>query len=255
MAIQPILGKHQISPGEHKLFNTGFFTLGAKRESDGWLLLQIPNSDKKEQTPDFSQADFYQSGKSNHLIIAPSLPAKPLVFKGTRLHVSPSQRLNFYLKIPLTLQVYFSKEQPENLLKELPVQRLNDTWFGDAYNGEPAFALGSEFFLTTEEIACSDFEVICPISIYNDAPGVLEVERLIIRTENMALYKNEGRMITSQVAIEYKGKDVLSSASYHFSKNIQGENAETLVKPRTGISRSLLKINFHFIKNLYKPEE
>ena len=256
MAKQPIFGKHQILPGEHLFFDTGYFTLGAKRENDGWLLMQIPESEEENrQNPDFSKADFFQSGKSNNLIISPSLPKKPLVFKGARLHVSPNQRLNFYLKIPLTIQVYFSKDQPENLLHEFAVKRLNDTWFGEVYNGEPAFALGSEFFLSMEEVECSDFEAICPISIYNNAPGVLEVERLIIRVEHMAIYQNEGQMITSQVAIEYKGKEVLSSASYHFAKNIHGEKAETLLKPRSTYSRNLLKINFHFIRNLYKPEE
>lgn len=256
MAKQPIFGKHQILPGEHFFFQTGYFTLAAKRENDGWLLLQIPESEEKgNQNPDFSGADFFQSGKSNKLIISPDFPGKPLVFKGTRLHVSPNQRLNFYLKIPLTIQIYFSKKLPENLLKEFPVKRLTDTWFGEVFNGEPAFAMGSEFFFSMEEIECSEFEAICPINIYNNSSSVLEVERLIIRVENLALYQNENKLITSQVAIEYKGKDIISSASYHYSKNIQGENAEILLKPRIENSKNLLKINFHFIKNLYKPEE
>jgi hypothetical protein len=84
---------------------------------------------------------------------------------------------------------------------------------------------------------------------------VLEVERLIIRVENLALYLNENKLITSQVAIEYKGKDIISSASFHFSKYIHGEKAETVLQPRSSVSKNLLKINFHFIKNLYKPEE
>jgi hypothetical protein len=257
MAKQPIFGKHQILPGEHFLFQTGYFTLGAKRENDGWLLLQIPESEEKneKQTPDFSQADFFQSGKSNKLLISPSLPEKPLVFKGSKLHVSPGQRLTFFLKIPLTIQVYFSKNQTENLLKEIPVKRLSDTWFGEPFSGEPAFVLGHEFFFSMEEIECSEFEAICPINIYNNSPLVLEVERLIIRVENLALYLNENKLITSQVAIEYKGKDIISSASFHFSKYIHGEKAETVLQPRSSVSKNLLKINFHFIKNLYKPEE
>ncbi|SHE40097.1 Protein of unknown function [Mariniphaga anaerophila] len=256
MTQKSIFGRHQILPGEHDFFYAGNFYLGAKREKDGWLLLQTDNADYTENaTPDFSGADFFQSGKSNKLFIAPSLPEKPLVFKGTRLHVSPGQRLNFFLKIPLTIQVYFSRKQPENLLKEFPVQRLSDTWFGDTFSGEPAFALGTEFFPSLNEVKSSDFEAICPISIFNDAPGVLQVERLIIRVENLALYLCNGKIIASQVAIEYKGKDVISSASYHFSKNIHGEKSELLVKPRNGVSKNLLKINFHFIKNLYKTEE
>lgn len=256
MTHQPIIGKHQILPGQHSLFHAGSFHLAAKREKDGWLLLQMNDNELSDEiAPDFSEAEFFQSGKSNKLFITPSFPEKPLVFKGSRLHVSPGQRLHFFLKIPLTVQVYFSKSLPENLLKAFPVKRLSDTWFGEAFSGEPAFALGSEFFFSMEEIDCSEFEAICPIFIYNNAPGVLEVERLIIRVENLALYRNNGKLISSQVAIEYKGKDVVSSAGYHFSKNIHGEKAEIVLKPRNESSKHLLKINFHFIKNLYKPEE
>jgi hypothetical protein len=256
MTEKPIFGKHQLVSGKHILLHTGDFYLGAKRENDGWLLLQFNDSEWNEtKTPDFSQADYYLSGKSNKLIISPALPYKPLVFKGARLHVSPGQRLNFYVKIPLTFQIYYSKTEPENLLKEFPVKRLSDTWFGEAFNGEPAFALDSEFFFSMEEIACSASEVICPISIFNNSPGLLEVERLIIRVENLALYRNEQKLISSQVVIEYKGKETISSASYRFSKYIHGEKAEMVTKPRATASKNLLKINFHFIKNLYKTEE
>lgn len=256
MTEKPIFGKHQLAPGEHILFHTGNFYVGARRENDGWLLLLVNDPEWNEsENPDFSQADYYQSGKSNKLIISPELPEKPLVFKGSRLHVSPGQRLNFYLKIPLTIQVYFSKTDPENLLKAFPVKRLSDTWFGDAFSGEPAFTLGSEFFFTEEEIGFSEFEALCPVQIFNNSPAVLEVERFIIRAENMALYKNKNKFITSQLVAEYKGKEVTSSASYHFSKYIHGEKAEPVLQPRSSASKNLLKINFHFIKNLYKPEE
>ncbi|MEE4285987.1 MAG: DUF432 domain-containing protein [Mariniphaga sp.] len=255
MPKNPIFGKHQIAPGEHHFFSDVNFLIGVKREKEGWILLNIENpaAERPEDT-DFSEGEYFQTGKSNSFFIAPAFPEKPLVFKGSKLHVSPGQKLAFFLKIPLAVQVYFSKIQPENLLKEFPVRRLSDTWFGEPFSGEPAFSLGSDFSLTMEKIEPAVFETICPISIYNNSPGVLEVERLIIRVENLAIYRNEGKLITSQVAIEYKGKDSISSASYHYSKNIHGEKAEILLKPRAESSKNLLKINFHFIKNLYKSE-
>jgi hypothetical protein len=255
MPKNPIFGKHQIAPGEHRFFADENFSMGVKREKEGWILLNLENpAAEKPEDADFSEGEYFQTGKSNTIFITPSLPDKPLVFKGSKLHVSPGQKLAFFLKIPMAVQVYFSKIQPENLLKEFPVQRLSDTWFGEPFSGEPAFSLGSEFSLSMEKIEPTVFETICPVSIYNNSPGVLEVERLIIRVENLAIYRNEGKLITSQVVIEYKGKDSISSASYHFSKNIQGEKAEILQKPKAESSKSLLKINFHFIKNLYKSE-
>jgi hypothetical protein len=255
MPKSPIYGKHQIMPGEHRILSDENFSIGAKRKKEGWVLknMENPASANSENT-DFTEGEYFQTGKSNSLFIAPSLPVKPLVFKGIGLNVSPGQRLNFFLKIPLTVQVYFSKDLPENLLKAFPVKRLSDTWFGEAFSGEPAFALGSEFFFSMEEINCAEFEAICPISIYNSAPGVLEVERLIIRVENMALYKKDEKIITSLAVIDYKGKDTISVANYRYSKKIHGEKAEMIAKPRSTVSKNMLKINFHFIKNIYKSE-
>lgn len=250
-----IFGKHHLNPGEHRFFTCEKFLLGTKREKEGWLiLLAEQNSDENQGEPDINQGEYYQTGKSNTLRLLPALPEKPLVFKGSKLHVSPGQRLTFYLKIPLTIQVYFSKIQPENVLKEFPVKRLSDTWFGEPFSGESAFALGNEFFFSIEEMNMTPLDAICPVTIFNNSAGVLEVERLIIRVENLAIYKNENKMITSQLAIEYKGKDTISSANYHYAKAFHGEKAEIITKPRATASKHLLKINFHFIRNLYKQE-
>ena len=251
MGAKPIFGKHQLMPGEHRIFTADNFSLGVKRTKEGWLLLLISGT---ENEPDFSEGEYFQTGKSNSLHILPALPEKPLVFKGSKLHVSTGQKLTFFLTIPLSVQIYFSKVQQENLLKEYSVTRLSDSWFGEAFSGEPAFALGEDFYMSPENKKTSSLEAICPVTIYNNSPGVLEVQRLIIRVENMTLYQNEDNIVSSSLLIEYKGKDVISSASYHYSKIFHGEKAEILAKPRNESSKNLLNLNFHFIRNIYKHE-
>jgi hypothetical protein len=251
MRAKPIFGKHQLVPGEQRVFTSDNFSLGVKRTKEGWVLLYQPDT---ENGPDFSEGEYFHTGKSNSLHIIPALPEKPLVFKGSRLHVSTGQKLTFFLTIPLSVQVYFSKVQQENLLKEYSVTRLSDTWFGEVFNGEPAFALGQDFTMSPEEKETTGMEAVCPVVIYNNSPGVLEVQRLIIRCENMTLHQNEGSIITSSLLVEYKGKDVISSASYHYSKIFHGEKPEILARPRNETSRNLLNINFHFIRNIYKHE-
>jgi hypothetical protein len=251
MRAKPIFGKHQLLTDEQRIFSADNFSLGVKRTKEGWLLLDQPAG---ENNTDFSKGEYFHTGKSNSLHIIPALPGKPLVFKGSRLHVSTGQKLTFFLTIPLSVQVYFSRIQPENLLKEYEVTRLSDTWFGEAYKGEPAYALGENFHMSLSEKQSSDIEAVCPVLIYNDSPGVLEVQHLIIRGENMTLYKNDGNIVTSSLLVEYKGKDIISSATYHYSKTFHGEKPEILAKPRNETSKNLLKINFHFIRNIYNHE-
>ena len=247
-------GKHQIMPGEHRFFSGDNFLFGVKRKKEGWIILHpVDNIDEAEKSG-FSSGEYYQTGKSNSLLIQPSLPDKPLIFKGSRLHVSSGQKLTFYLKFPLKIQLYFSRKQPENLLKEFATQRLSDSWFGEPYSGEPSYVLGSEFFLSTAEIVPSPLEAICPVTIFNNSPAVLEVERQKIRVENMSLYMNGGKIITSLLSVEYRGKEIISSASYSYSKNFHDEKPELLAKPYGEGSKHLLKLNFHFIRNIYNNE-
>lgn len=249
-----LFGKHQFSRGTEKFFPLGKIHLGIRREKEGWYILQMEdNKDKKPDEANITEGEYYHSGKSNSLVIVPALPLKPLVFKGNKMFVAPRQKLMFFIKIPLTIHIYFSKNQPENLLKEINCERLSDTWFGEPDLGEPAFSLGSSFYLNQEEADTTPFEAVCPVSLFNNSPQILEVERLIIRVENLALYKNSDKAITSLVQIEYKGKDIISSASFHYSKNIHGEKQEIISKPRNTSGLGLLR-NFHFIKQIYKSE-
>ncbi len=250
MTSNNIFGKHHFSAGETKIIELSDRNLFIKREKEGWHILTSPESNI--ETPDFSKGEYFQSGKSNSLVIAPALPAKPLVFKGNHLNVTPKQKLTFFLKIPITLQVYYSKNLPDNLLQEIPSKRISDTWFGEADNGEPAFALGSEYQLYFENMETTPLEAICPVSILNNSTGTLEVQRLIIRVENLSIYKNGDKNVTNVVQVEYKGQEVMSSVEYHYSKVFDGDKQEIITKPRNTAGKNLLKINFHFIKNMYK---
>ncbi len=252
METYPQFGKQQFMPGVGKFIDLEKYKLGIRREKEGWYLVVL-DEQTEANDEEIQKGEYFQTGKSNSLVILPSVPAKPLVFKGNKLFVTPRQKLTFFLKIPLNLQVYFSKYLPENLLKEISITRLSDTWFGAPDSGEPAFALESNFYLNMGKMETSALEAICPVTIFNNSPGILEVERFVIRTDNLTLYKNE-KIITSIVEIEYKGKDIISSAEYRHSKLFHGEKPEVLGKPRNASGRSLLKMNFHFIKNIYKSE-
>lgn len=241
-------------PGNLTSFQLGDSKLFIKREKEGWYILPANQQEINTENLEFKKGDYFQTGKSNSLIIAPAMPIKPLVFKGNNLFVSPKQKLTFFLKIPITLQFYYSKNHPDNFLKEIPYKRLSDTWFGDAENGEPAHALGNEYFLNFEEIKTTPFEAICPIIVINDSPIPLEVQRLIIRSENLTLYQNSNKIVTNMVHLEYKGPDTLSAAEYLYSKVYNGEKQEILSKPRNTSGKQLMKMNFHFIKNIYKTE-
>lgn len=256
MQVNSLFKNHSFSPESEQFFELDGFRIAIKRETEGWYVLPVDdatNIKSAKETPAITEGEYFHSGKSNSMILSPATPAKPLVFKGSKLFVTPKQKLTFFVKIPLNIQLFHSRILPENLLKEISPVRLSDTWFGEPVTGEAAFSLGNEFALLPDNLKTSVLQAICPIKIFNNSSGVLEIERLIIRTENLALYLNADKIYTSMVEIEYKGKDIISSAEYHYSKVHHGEKADVLVKPRN--SGGILKKNFHFIRNIYRSEQ
>lgn len=255
MDSKEIFGKHQFVAEKSTFFNLENYHFGIKREKEGWAILLSDNKKElTEEMKDFSKGEYFQTGKSNTLVISPALPEKPLVFKGNLLRILPKHRFTFFLKIPLTIQIYHTKNQAENLLKEFSGKRLSGTWFGDPDAGEPALALGNQYELNFDNLKTEPLEAICPVSVYNNSSHILELQRLIIRVENLTLYKNADKVVTSVVQVEYKGQDAAGSAEYHFSKTYDGEKQEILAKPRNSGGKSAMKINFHFMKNIYRIE-
>ncbi len=252
-----IFQKRRLQPGDTDLLACENFVLGIKRETEGWFVKVFEENTSVDTVDpeEITSGEYFHTGKSNSFIIAPALHSKPLVFKGSRIFIAPHQKLTFFVKIPVIFQLYFSKISDENLLKEIPSRRLSDTWFGDPDNGIAAFALDSTHQLNFSDVETSAMEACCPVSIFNNCNQPLDVQRLIIKTDNMMLFEHNNKMVTSVVKLEYKGKDALSSASYGSSKLYHGENPVILANARSNDTKNLLKTNFHFIRNIYNRVE
>jgi len=247
MDIQEIFGKYKLKSGESKKVTYNGLTISVIKEASGWWI----NSFHSESTEQ-KKGKFYLTGASDTLILSAALPSKPLVFKGNDLTVMQGQTIRFYIKIPLAVHVYHTKKLEKNKITEIIHTRLSDTWFGEPVGGEAAFSIGSEFSLSFDETEPAIFESICPISVTNDSEKPLELERLIIRAENLSLYQIKNKILTSLVKLNYKGKDALSTASYVTTRNLHGDKPQLISDPLSKNTDGTLKINFHFIRNIYK---
>lgn len=238
----------------------GTLNLQVRRMSMGWGFrseettgafeeIKVVNSNSAMQV---SESALYQTGKSDDLVILPALPTKPLVLKNSGLRILPDQSMRFFVKIPLWMQFYYSGTFPGQFMTEYPLFRLSDTWFGEPDEGEPALALGNFYQKDASLLDLKPWEAICPVHINNHSGLLLEVQRFIIRVENLSLIDTGNQLMTSLTEIEYKGRGQISSANYHLSKNVHGVDYNQIAPPRNAGSRSSLKINFHFIKNIYQ---
>lgn len=259
MDLLSLFTKHIIEESREMTLRIGMVEISYSKLSDSWLFQSkelknlVDNFEVISSTEliDTNSAQLIQSGKGNVLRIAPALPAKPVVFKNSKINILPGQSLKLYLVIPISLQFYRDHVNENNLLCEFPTRRLSDTWFGESDSGEAAFSIGTNFYQKFEMIQPAPNEAICPVKISNNSSTILEVQRLIIRVNELNLYESHKKIITSQVDIEFKGKDQVSSVSYKIDKSLIKDKVKTLANPRNPAS-SMLKLNFHFIKNIYQ---
>ena len=260
MTIQDIFGKYEIANGQGLQIRAGNLNLVVKRFSMGWGFRVVPAEQPFEgiyrslEIPplEVSESDLFQSGRSDTLVIGPALPLKPVVLKNSGMRILPGQSMRFFVKVPLNLQFFHTDSITDYFITEYPLIRLSDTWFGEPDEGETAFALGSHYQKDPELLDPLPWEVVCPVHITNHSNLLLEVQRLIIRVDNLAILSTGHGLMTSVVDIEYKGREQVSSATYKLDRNIHGDNHQQLASPRLSGGKSSLMINFHFIKNIYQ---
>ncbi len=240
-------------------FRGGYTDLYLKRENNSWYIKRKENEEVAQSisiveeigNDDFSDADIYYTGKSDSFYIRPVLPEKPVVFRNnTRLGISPKQTLLIYLAVPLSVQFYTRFSHNEALIWEQPLQRLSDTWFGEADSGEPAFSIGSRFGFKPEELKASYFEVICPVKIHNTTDHFLDIQRLIVHVEHMNLYEKQSQLFSDTTYIEFKGVDLVSNVHYAADRKLLGNSPVKLSSARKAVSKNIISKSFHFIKNL-----
>ncbi len=260
MQVTEIFNKYKLANGEGLSLKAGKLDLQVRRISMGWGFKCEPEGelwhevDLQLKTVDFSvsECDLYQTGKSNSLVVAPALPDKPLVLKNSGMRILPGQTMNFFVKIPLWVQFYFGEQVADKFIVEYPLLSLSHTWFGEPDSGEPAYAMGGFYQKEIGRLGVQPWDAVCPVHISNNSTLLLEVERLIVRVENLALITHENHLMTSLLSIEYTGKEQVSAASYRLDKSIHGEGYQHIAPPRNSGNRSSMKINFHFIKNWYQ---
>lgn len=238
-------------------FRAGEFETFFERKGQKWFFYtqkkdveNDPELSDEAVKPEDVNWEVFHSSKSDVLRIVPALPAKPVVFKNSRLFISAGQKITIFLKIPVSFQFYQNQMNPSSLLKEVATKQLSNTWFGAIDTGEPAYSIGSGFSTQPEELNPKMYEAVCPVRIFNKSSNQLEVQRLIIRVNEMALYENKNKLFSSLMEIDFKGSDQVEKVIFTADKNIMGDQYKLLSKPRSAESKNLLKFNFHFVKKI-----
>lgn len=261
MNTQEFWKKHVFNVNQTKLFKAGFVEIYVKHIKDGWLIKSTTTQIESElviidEISDFVDDDdvihFYNKN-SNELVLVPALPNKAVVFKNnSNIKISSEQTANLFFLIPMSIQFYSSEIKDENLIAEIPLKRLTDTWFGEIDNGEPAFSIGSNYFRTLKEAISAEWQAITSVKILNNTSGTLDLQRLILRVEDFNIYLNNNQLYTSIAVIEFKGQEHDANVTLETKAELHGKKPQMIAKARSADSSNLLRRSFYFLKNIYQ---
>jgi hypothetical protein len=91
---------------------------------------------------------------------------------------------------------------------------------------------------------------ICLLLIVDRSPDDLNVEKICLRVEHLALYLENNQLWSGLTRIIYKGKDEVSEIKYDQKKPDKARKATLISEPRTKLLDSMTARTFSTIKDI-----
>lgn len=229
----------------------GPLTLYLKRMSDEWQLAHERQPDARELhrisvssleaiPASLDVRRFVFSNCPTSFRLQPALLDRPMVVKTRQPVGIPSgEQLTFYISSPLCLQIEL--QHPSCLLEELPVLRLSDTWFGPSTQvGELCYADRTHARHSKEELPFRPHRAVTPVTILNNAPSMLVIEKLSIPVPLLSVYgAADGALWTEPLSLQRD--DAHGFAEVKIGKVADyAAGATLLAEPRRKVEKHLL---------------
>ncbi len=182
---------------------------------------------------------FVHSGHSGQVLLSPRLADRPVVIRPRQpVFLLSGQTITLYLSTPIWLQVQVG--DPAVLLKELPVLRLSDTWFGPSTReGELCYAGRTQARHDPAELPDRPHRAITPLTIHNKAASPLPLEKISLPVPLLALYGDQqGKLWTQAVTLTRQEQGEMASIQIDSKASDGGSEWTRLAEPRQDTGRS-----------------
>jgi hypothetical protein len=156
--------------------------------------------------PDEASERFVHGGESARVKLSPMLADRPVVIRPRApVFLLGGQTITLYLSTPIWLKVEIA--DPSVLLKEFPVMRLSDTWFGSSTReGELCYAGRTQARHKLADLPQRPHRAISPMTIRNETTRPIPLEKISLPVPMLSLYgANDGSLWTQRVTLTLEG--------------------------------------------------
>lgn len=203
----------QVEQGSSLNFTLGPLAMVLGHNEDEWAL-RIQSSEESASEGDNSKLTvckglpedvderFVHAGQSSQVTLHPLLADRPVVIRPRQpVYLLAGQSITLYLSTPIWLKIEVSA--PPVLLKEFPVMRMSDTWFGaSTREGELCYAGRTQARHNLAELPQRPHRAITPMTIRNESGKPVPLEKISLPVPMLSLYgADDGSLWTQRVTL------------------------------------------------------
>ncbi len=193
---------------------------------------------RRSLPPEFKER-YVIGGDSSRLNLTPLLADRNVVIRPRQpVFLLSGQEVTLYLSTPVWIQMEVG--EPGTLLRELPVQRLSDTWFGPSTReGEICYAGRTQARHHIDELPRRPHRAITPLHIHNKASTPLPLEKFSLPVPMLSLYGSaDGSLWPQRLTLTREDQSDLAAVRIDRRPPDYADEIKLLAKPRQDPGRS-----------------
>jgi len=235
-----------IPPGETHHWRIGPLDLWIKRLTGEWRVAygtaddpmdSSLESERLREDPDLAalgEVERYAvDDTAEALTLEPALADRAIITRPeTPFHVPAGEQVTVYVSTPLWVRI--AAGDPPDRLREGPISRPSDTWFGpNTREGELCYASRTRFVLNLENAPMVPHRATTALLIRNRADDALSLERINLPVETLSLFQGpDGRIWTPDVRLERTAEDEFAELHVGSGEPEQAKGATRIAEPR-----------------------
>ncbi|MBU1239403.1 DUF432 domain-containing protein [Myxococcota bacterium] len=202
-------GSSPLPEGKIHCLSLGPLNLYSEKLENEWRIGLLRGTDPLESavtTAHFSAGDLpanipwerFAGGQlDSPLFISPALADRPVVSRPTNAYYLPStESVTFFIGTPVWVKVMTAKG---NVLKDFPVFRPSDTWFGPTTDqGQLCYASRTFCNVDLASVPYRPHRAVTSVTIKNKSPETIPIEKIKLPVGNLSLYIGPGNRIWTQ---------------------------------------------------------
>ncbi len=214
MKTEPITwGECLIEEGQTRSFSCGDIVVECRRAENEVILASRAVDDEEPDQPGSDAPSRWTrwavctGGDSVSLL--PRLPNLPLLVEPEDpFRITPGAEARVFLRIPVSVAVNIQDPRSHELTF-FPTETLSQTWFGETDSGELCYYLPSAVYRMPKE-ALDEAGVQAPVRIRNESNETLEVTRICLRVEGLAIHRKDARLWANETVVRFQGGENVS---------------------------------------------